>query len=160
MNRNDLLDCLTYCPDTGILSWKKAVGKAIAGDEAGYVSKDGYRYFGFKGKTLKTHRAIYLMVTGTLPPFVDHENHIRTDNRWGNLKAATIVTNNRNCSLQQNNKSGVVGVSWSKSRQKWVAMIWHNSKPVPLGRFVEKDDAILARQDAEKLYGYHANHGK
>lgn len=160
MQQADLLKHLNYCPTSGKLTWAIDVGKAKAGEEVGYVSADGYRYFGLHGKVLKAHRAIYLMMTGTLPDYVDHENHIRTDNRWRNLKDSSITNNNRNCTLQKNNKSGVVGVSWSEQRRKWVAMIWDKSKAIPLGRFAKLEDAIAARKQGELLYGYHPNHGK
>lgn len=159
MNYNELHEYFNYDASSGVLTWKKKSGKCVVGEEAGYVSTDGYRYFGFKGKVLKTHRAIYLMMTGELPKFVDHIDQNRLNNRWNNLRGASVTDNNRNCSLQKNNTSGVVGVSWSNDRKKWVAMIWHNSKPVPLGRFKEKEDAIAARKAAEIQYGYHANHG-
>lgn len=159
MNYNELHEYLIYSPTTGLLTWKKKVGRASVGKEAGYVSQDGYRYFGFKGKTLKTHRAIYLMVVGELPKYIDHIDHDRLNNRWNNLRGSSMTENNRNCKKQINNKSGVVGVSWSKDRKRWVAMIWHNAKPIPLGRFTDKDEAIKARKAAEVLYGYHPNHG-
>lgn len=160
MDQKELLEHLNYFPDTGKLIWAVDIGKAKAGDEVGYVSADGYRYFGFKNKVLKVHRAIYLMMTGTLPKFVDHEDHDRLNNRWLNLRGASVTSNNRNCSLQKNNKSGVVGVSWSAERQRWVAMIWHQSKAIPLGRFTDLADAVAARKQGEILYGYHPNHGK
>jgi hypothetical protein len=160
MTNTELHEYFHYDEIEGKLIWKKQSGKCKIGEEAGYISSDGYRYFGFKGKTLKTHRAIYLMKTGILPKFVDHEDQNRLNNKWGNLRDATMTDNNRNCGLQKNNQSGVVGVSWSASRKKWVAMIWHESKPIPLGRFLDKQEAIKARKDAEIFYGYHPNHGR
>jgi len=157
---SELHEYFDYQPNVGKLIWKKQSGKCKLGSEAGYISADGYRYFGFKGKILKTHRAIYLMMTGHLPKFVDHINQDRLNNKWVNLRNATVTDNNRNCGMSKNNTSGVVGVSWSTSRKKWVAMIWHESKPIPLGRYVSKDDAIAARKTAEVDYGYHINHGQ
>jgi len=156
---SELHEYLFYFPETGDLVWKKQSGHCKIGEVVGYTSKDGYRYFGFKGKTLKVHRAIYLMMTGELPKYIDHIDQNRLNNKWKNLRQTSITENNRNCSLQKNNSSGVVGVSWSNERKKWMAMIWHNSKPIPLGRFECKDDAIKARKQAEIAYGYHKNHG-
>ena len=161
MDYQELHEYLDYNKLTGILSWKKKLGsKCIVGQEVGYVSTDGYRYFGFKGKTLKSHRIIYFMVTKILPDYIDHDDRNRLNNKWGNLKASTMTQNNKNCNKQRNNKSGITGVSWSTERQKWVARISNNNKPIPLGRFVNLQDAIIARQKAEVKYGYHPNHGK
>ena len=161
MIRSELLEYINYDETTGLCTWKKKPNNRIKlGSPVGYVSKDGYMYFGFKNKVLKLHRAIFLMLHGYLPDYVDHHDHNRLNNKPGNLRAATMTCNNRNCSIQRNNKSGVVGVSYSKSRQKWVAMIWHKSKPIPLGRYKNKQDAINARKLAEVKYGYNPNHGK
>lgn len=50
----------------------------------------------------------------------------------------------------KNSKSGVKGVSWSKSRNKWIAQIYHQGKPFYLGRYTDIDDAIAARKEAEE----------
>lgn len=160
MNQQELLEHLLYDEVTGEVFWKKKPSQKTAiGAKVGYVSADGYMYFGFQKKTLKLHRAIFLMLHGYLPAFIDHVDHNRLNNRRNNLVAATAADNTRNCSLQKNNRSGVVGVSWSSHRNKWVAMIWHQSKAIPLGRFNEFDEAVMARKHAERAYGYHANHG-
>lgn len=52
------------------------------------------------------------------------------------------------------NKSGVVGVNWDKSRNKWQATIRFKGKKYNLGRFDDIQDAIDARKEAEKqLFG-------
>jgi hypothetical protein len=160
MTQEELNEYLHYDELTGQLFWKKQSGKCKIGEEAGHVSADGYRYFGFKGKIRKTHRAIYLMKTGILPKYIDHKDHNRLNNKWDNLRPASMTDNNRNCQIKKNNRSGIVGVHWSVSRNKWFAMIWHESKAIPLGRFINKQDAINARKAAEIQYGYHFNHGR
>lgn len=161
MIQSELLEYINYDPETGLCTWKKKPSaKITVGSPVGYVSADGYMYFGFKGKTLKLHRAIFLMIHGYLPAYVDHDDHDRLNNKALNLKASTMTANNRNCTRQKNNTSGVVGVRFDPNRKKWVAMIWHNSKAIALGRFDEKSDAIKARKNAEVKYGYNPNHGK
>lgn len=51
-----------------------------------------------------------------------------------------------------NNKSGVKGVFWDKSRQRWRATITLKGKMKWLGTFIHIEDAIEARKKAEKLY--------
>ena len=50
------------------------------------------------------------------------------------------------------NKSGVIGVSESKTEGKWVASIKINGKKIHLGTFSSKEEAILARLKAEIKY--------
>ena len=163
MTQTELKEYLHYNPLTGIFTWiKQPSQKIMIGSIAGYkhIQRGGYINIGFKGKNLKAHRLAFLYMTGKIPVQVDHEDHNRSNNIWTNLLSATQTINSRNTTLQKNNKSGVTGVSWNADRQKWVAMIWQNSKPIPLGRFKNKADAIAAREQANIKYGYHPNHGK
>ena len=52
----------------------------------------------------------------------------------------------------KNNKSGVKGVRWDESRQKWQAYIQVQGQKKYLGRYTKKEDAVKARQVAEELY--------
>lgn len=85
---------------------------------------------------------------------VDHKGGTPTiyDNRKNNLRITTISENMMNKRLQSNNTSGVVGVSWSKERQKWCATIKLNSKVISLGRYANFNDAVKVRKEAEEKY--------
>jgi hypothetical protein len=50
------------------------------------------------------------------------------------------------------NTSGITGVVWNKGKQKWVAQIQYKNKMRYLGGFINKDDAIYARLQAEQKY--------
>lgn len=54
--------------------------------------------------------------------------------------------------LMKTNTSGITGVSWDKSRNKWKAEIVFQGKTHFLGRRVNKEDAIKLRKDAEEKY--------
>ena len=54
--------------------------------------------------------------------------------------------------LLKNNTSGVRGVYWESSSQRWVATIGLRGKIKKLGRFANKEDAIRARKEAEEEY--------
>ena len=106
------------------------------------------------------HNAAYFIMTGEWPKLeVDHEDHNRTNNAWNNLRLATRVDNNRNHSLRSDNTSGHVGVSWNSRKQKWKAQVSINGKCKSLGYYFDIEDAIAARQAANKQYGFHENHG-
>lgn len=82
----------------------------------------------------------------------DHINRNPLDNRRSNLRKSTQAYNTRNKSRQKNNSSGVSGVGWMKRLQKWRARITYNEKPIYIGIFDNKEDAIKARLKAEKEY--------
>ena len=50
------------------------------------------------------------------------------------------------------NKSGVTGVCWDKSHNRWKAQITLRKQTINLGRFDKFDDAVKARKEAEEKY--------
>lgn len=54
--------------------------------------------------------------------------------------------------IPKTNKSGVRGVHWSKTNNKWVAQITIKRKRKHLGSFADKEEAINARKLAEEQY--------
>ncbi|MEG2001002.1 MAG: AP2 domain-containing protein [Evtepia sp.] len=50
------------------------------------------------------------------------------------------------------NKTGVVGVNWDKSRNKWQASIRFQRKKIYLGRYDQFEDAVKARKNGENKY--------
>ena len=58
-----------------------------------------------------------------------------------------------NCQVRSNNTTGMVGVSWDKSRQKWLAQIRLNGKKKNLGRYETKEQAKQAWMNAVALSG-------
>ena len=82
------------------------------------------------------------------------------DNRLVNLRDVDQRTNLRNQRLSRANSSGVTGVSWSLVRKKWYAYITVDGLMKNLGHFVSLPVAVEARKTAERLYGFHPNHGR
>lgn len=102
---------------------------------------------------------LHLLVMSPVPNgmIVDHKRHPprnehKIDNRKSNLEIKTISQNNINSSMYSNNTSGIKGVSWHKRIQKWGAYIQINKKYIHLGYFIDKQDAINARKQAEEQY--------
>ena len=83
---------------------------------------------------------------------VDHINHNTFDNRKSNLRICTHQENLRNQSINSKNTSGTTGVSFRKDKNKWRAYITVNEKQISLGNFINKEDAIKARKEAEIRY--------
>lgn len=170
---------LHYDPDTGVFTWRERSRKWFKGEKqhccdswntrhAGKVAGNKYTKPHNKKSYLQVsvfdcwyscHQLAFLYMNGSIPECIDHINGDGTDNRWCNLREVTHAENSRNLKLSSRNTTGVVGVSWSKSRNKWVASINVKGKTKFLGRFNELSDAVNARKEAEKLYNYHPNHG-
>jgi hypothetical protein len=82
----------------------------------------------------------------------DHIDRNEFNNRKSNLRKCTREENARNAKLRKNNSSGVTGVYWSKKENKWIARIVISKKFKRVGCFTNKDDAIIARLQAESKY--------
>lgn len=83
---------------------------------------------------------------------VDHINRDRLDNRKCNLRIANNQENSFNSSKRINNNSGIIGVSWWKRDNNWMAQIKYNYKRIFLGYYDDIEDAIRARLKAELKY--------
>ena len=159
ITQEELKKLVKYNPKTGIFTRLVDVANRKAGDPVGSVDYHGYVQTSIHGHMYKVHRLVFLYMTGEIPDQVDHINHIRTDNRWENLRSADGFINQKNKGVQCNNTSGTLGVWWHKQRSKWAAEIKVKGKKIHLGIFKSKDDAIKARKLAEERYGFHPNHG-
>ena len=126
---------------------------AKAGDVAGGLNPSNeYWRISIDGKHYYRSRLVYIYFYGEIPHGlqIDHIDRDRLNDKIENLRLVTHVQNNQNKSIRSDNKSGVTGVSWNKARQKYVARITKNGKHIHLGFFSELEDAIAARQKAEK----------
>ena len=148
----------------GVLTWKINPSKALkAGQVAGYTdkrNKKGYVWVRYKGTLYLAHRIVWLLHHGEWPDGqIDHINHNGFDNRISNLRVVSDAENKRNTSKSSRNKSGHLGVSWDKITSKWFACIRVDGKTKYLGQFEEIQNAVAARKAADRLYGFHENHG-
>jgi hypothetical protein len=140
---------LSYDPETGILLWKVSVGsRALAGSEAGCLNKSsGYIQIRIHGRKYYAHRIAHLLMTGHWPDGnPEHENLIKTDNRWVNIQtlAPSQSENGGHRGLQRNNTSGLKGVRWVKGHWvngRYVSRVHFRGKQIHLGYF---DDLRLA----------------
>lgn len=152
-----ILEVLTYEPETGLFRWRihtRGRGRKISpGDVAGTLSGQGYVQIKTLGRLVRAHRLAYLFMTGEWPPKgmePDHKNGRRNDNRWENLRLVTRSQNNLNAGLRKSNKSGVTGVSFQARRGVWDARIKVDGRLYLLGQHKTKEEAIIARRDAER----------
>lgn len=157
--QSELKKLFTYDPDTGILTRRISISTAKAGDVVGCLD-NGYLRVCVKSRLCSVHRVIWVIVYGREPKnYIDHINHVKSDNRLVNLRDVTNQDNQRNQLKSARNTSGITGVYWHKLNKKWSARIQINNKDKHLGLFADKFEAICARKSANNKYGFHSNHG-
>lgn len=122
-------------------------------DDEDYKELSKHRWYyhdGYADSTKgKMHRIIMAAKKGAE---VDHVNRNKLDNRKSNLRIATRSQNNHNVGLRKDNTSGQKGVSYFKPRNSWVARIQIEGKRFYLGSFKNRDQAIIASQEAQMAY--------
>lgn len=174
---SELRQLLRYEEHTGLLYWRRRsesmfVGRSkppsqlcagwntrYAGELAlNHKNNRGYLSGHLGGAAMLSHRAIWAMVHGEWPEFIDHINGDRADNRLSNLRAVTRTQNSRNRRLNKNNTTGHTGVK-KMPNGRWSARIRVDGKNKWLGTFDSRDEAIASRTDAERECGFHPNHG-
>lgn len=114
------------------------------------LDKKGYAVAKVQRRDVKMHRVIM----GVTDPKVqvDHIDLNPLNNTRANLRLATNAENHQNV-MGGHGRSGVRGVCWDSSRQKWIAKAKLNYKNYQLGRFdtVEEAAAVVAAWRAENM---------
>ena len=167
---------LRYEPDTGNLFWRPRArdmfatethqrrwNTKYAGKPALAVTdKDGYLYGTLRPyRNLRAHRVIWALVHGNWPKGqIDHINGVKDDNRIANLRDVTGFENQQNRRSHKPNLSGRVGVYYRPKRNQYQATINHDGKFHHLGCYEKFEDAVMAREEAERRLGFHKNHGR
>jgi hypothetical protein len=100
-------------------------------------------------KILRIHRLIMDAQKGY---DVDHISHNTLDNRKQNLRIVTRSQNAMNQIKRINNTSGVTGVCWDNRVDMWVAYIGFEKELITLGYYIDFDEAVKIRKEAEEVY--------
>ena len=180
ITQKELKELLHYEPMTGIFTWlwrpaacsmnqrarttldvwnRRFEGRVVGNIR--HDAKTSYRWTQIKGCNYSLHRLAWLYVYGSFPVNqIDHIDRNGLNNRIDNLRDVSQSENQRNSSLSLRNKSGYNGVAWDKGNKKWHAYIRAGGKRLHLGFFINKLEAIEAREVANHRYGYHVDHGK
>mgnify|MGYP003403465511 CR=1 FL=1 len=125
---------------------------------------EGYIKIKLFGRQYAAHRLIWCWHTGAMPPDdmeIDHENHIKSDNTFTNLKLVDRKGQMKNKGLGKNSTTGVIGVATYRPTGKFRAYIRDaQGKIEHLGYRDTLEEAVALRKSAEIRLGYHPNHGK
>lgn len=157
---------LVYDPETGIWRWLpkpelSAADRRWNGKHAGKIAgRSCKRYIQIRldGKCYYAHRLAFIYMLGREPVGLsDHENRIRSDCRWDNLRDATKSQNSANSKRRSDNTSGHRGVRFVREmiiKEGWRAVVHHQGKSHHVGYFKTKEAAIAAwRRKAKELFG-------
>lgn len=166
-------ELLLYDPSTGILTWRErhqsyftnrrsycAWNGRFAGKEALTGITDGYKSGHILSSRYYAHRVGYYMYHRDAPTLIDHVNGDRLDNRIENLRVVNYAENMKNLGIRNLNTHGVLGISQHPKDGKWQACINQSGRKIYLGRFGSLAEAVAARSSAERVLGFHENHGK
>lgn len=156
-----LIKVLDYQPETGKFSWRPDVPNyARYKDEVGYIDTYGRRYINIRRRSYAAHRLAWLFVTKKWPKgSVIPINGNYLDLRFDNLKEVSAQEISTTRRPRENETSGLTGVSWVSSRNRWVAYITINYKRRHLGYFKTKEEAAIAYQaafSARETYSGHS----
>lgn len=157
LTQKRLKEVLSYSPRTGLFRWlqrlspRRGVGSVAGTNMGGYVSIQ------IDGTQHKAHRLAWLYVVGKWPKTnLDHKDRNGLNNRFRNLREATVKQNGENRKLDARSTSGVPGVRYESDRGLWSARIGHQGRRVFLGFFKTLKAAAEARREAERNLFTHA----
>lgn len=156
-----ILDCDL---ENGVFVWRRRTGvpawwnTKYAGKKAGSHNENGYVVIAIDRKYYLAHRLVWFLRTGAWPKTgLDHENMIRDDNCWANLRLATKSHNAANRAAPKTNTSGWKGVGWDTRTNKWKSQITVNQERRYLGVYDCPAAAHLAYVvAASKAFGEYA----
>jgi len=147
---------LNFNAINGEITWKVSRGGVKAGSQAGYVitTTCGQKYINIMINEVNyyAHRLMWYYHNNTQPIQIDHKNGNGLDNRLVNLRPATNKINANNMKKRIDNTSGIIGVSYDKSRKCWQAY-YGTSKCRKTKRFDDFFEAVCCRKSWENQYG-------
>ena len=147
---------LMYNPWNGLFYLKVKRERTNIGDIVGTKRKDGYVIITINHKLYLAHRLAWFYVKGYMPENdIDHLDRITHHNWFSNLEHRSHQCNVRNTGNFSHNTSGVKGVSWNKSRNKWKAEINLNGKTQYIGQHEEFEEAVCLRLAMEQCLNWH-----
>lgn len=164
--RNDLTQeqlkaLLSYDPDTGIFKWLDCNRNHRDDNVAGSKRLNGYISIRVDYSLYYAHRLAWLYMTGDWPKDqIDHINRTRDDNRFCNLREATLAQNNLNSKIRSDSQIGLKGAYRQKGKNRFYSKITYRGELYRLGYFDTAEEAHEAYcKKADELHGEFANYG-
>jgi hypothetical protein len=158
-SRKRLRELFTY--RHGNLYRKTVRGGEKTGTKIGCHDFHGYTRAGVDGDDFQLHRLIWCFHFGRTNFFIDHINHIKTDNRIENLRLATKAQNEWHTKKRRHNTTGFKGVYRIKRKGApsgapspfWAYIVVNGKRRGLKCHRTAKDAARAYNQAAKKLHG-------
>lgn len=146
LTQTRLKEKMEYYPETGVFIWLR--DHRMIGKEAGCLKK--YHMIVLDGVCYPRSKLAWLYMTGVFPTeIVDHKNTISGDDRWENLRLATVLQNMANKGAWGSLPKGV-----SRSGLRYKVQIKINGEAIYLGQYKTPEEAgEVYRLKAVELYG-------
>ena len=154
-------ELLRYDPVAGILTWRKSVNsRSVPGAVAGSQSNRGYHRIKIDGERYQAHRVAWLLYHGVWPAAqIDHIDNNRSNNAIANLRDCSGSQNQQNQPLRRANRSGIKGVSWCSTKERWHVQVRATGMIHQGGYFPNLEDAGCAATELRnRLHGEFARH--
>jgi hypothetical protein len=133
--------------------------RAPAHAYSGSPNKAGYLRTRVLGKLYYNHHLVWFLHHGAWPSALDHINGNRADNRLENLRICNQQQNMHNARKRSDSETGVKGVNWRPTKNKYRARIVVNRKEIRLGHYDTLEEAQRAVEQARtKYHGDFARH--
>ncbi|PAQ03698.1 HNH endonuclease [Mesorhizobium mediterraneum] len=146
-----LREGLSYDPETGLFTNLKRRTSCSVGTIVGGLNDQGYVMISFEGRGHRAHCLAFAYMTGAFAPHeIDHKDRDRANNKWGNLRPATVAENKANTKVRVDNATGLKGVN--KKRRRFAARIHISGQVLHLGVFDTAQDAHQAYLKAAKAH--------
>ena len=160
LTQQKLKELFIYCRYTGVFTRKITTSNrskqyAIVGTTPNAI---GYCRIGIENKRYYSHRLAFLYEHGYMPKEIDHINHNRSDNSIDNLREVSRLDNSKNTSFRRGVNTYATGV-YKYSKNRWRAYITVDKNRINIGTYDNPEEALMARKEADKKYGFHKNHG-
>lgn len=121
-----IVENISYCPLTGMLTAKKDRHKIKEGQLLGKIDDHGYVKVSVGNqKRIRAHRVAWFLSYGCWPSdMIDHINRVRHDNRLSNLREADAKLNACNSpQKEQGLKNPYRFIYWDSYSQRWCSVI-------------------------------------
>ena len=117
LTQERLKELVHYNPETGVFTCLQRVARRKVGDLIGTTTKEGYLRCNIDKNPYLLPRLAFLYMTGNFPiELTDHINRNGYDNRWCNLREASISENNRKRKVLSQSSTGIKGLSFLKGQ--------------------------------------------
>ncbi len=144
-----------YNPKTGALTWRRWFNVHRRGDPVGGPTR-GYLQVTILRKTYLVHRLCWMVQAGEEPPpIIDHADGDGMNNRWSNLREATVSQNAFNRAFRKVPRGRLpVGIIQHPTTKMYRAKITQDGSTWASAWFDAVDDAVAARAEkAVEMYG-------